>query len=130
MMNSAQQQLPGASQNEGPTDVKGLILQLWSLQKRVYGSQWKRDIEATLPDYVTYIVEELGEVLKESNHKKHKPKKSINMDALRKEIVDVIIYSLDLGGLVFETPEELVEAVSDKANYNNTRNDWSEDVLE
>lgn len=111
-------------QSQTTLSIEHIILELWAMQRTFYGIMWPKDTDTYTHKYVAYIQGELAEVMQETNFKDHKAKRPIDMEKLGEEIVDVIIYALDLGGVAFNSPEELLEAVAKKVQYNKSRQDW------
>ena len=54
-----------------------------------------------------------------------KPKKKIHLKALKKEIVDILIYVSALSGFIFESEDELIQIMREKVEENKTRTDWA-----
>lgn len=106
------------------SNEEAVFQQIAILQKRVFGSMWPRSLDNAVEQYVKYIHVEADEALRETNYKHHKKVQPIDMTRLKDEIADIAIYTFALAGVVFENYEEFFEAVQNKVNYNETRQDW------
>jgi|SRR5579859_571245 len=95
-----------------------------SLQRRVFGETWPRDIDEMISKYVKYIQVECVEALQCTNFKDHKRKQQIDLENLRDETVDIFIYAIAMAGCSFTSLDDFMSTVERKVQKNNTRQDW------
>ncbi len=94
------------------------------LQRRAFGAAWPWDVGEVVREYHTAIVVEATEALAHVSWRKHRKRTPTEVEGLREESVDVLIYALALCGVTHESYEDLVQSVSKKVQYNDTRTDW------
>lgn len=106
--------------------VRESYVKIHELQKRVFGECWPRDVDEMLQRYYILASKELSEVLEHTNFKQHKAKKPINFEEVGEEIIDVIIFTMAMAGVIYGPGnyDAFAEALSKKVGYNNVRPDW------
>lgn len=95
------------------------------LQRRGYGPEWdQRDFQQSFDRYMKFLHVELVEAQQLTNFKDHKKAHQIDVNSLREEIVDILLYTLNLSGLVFDNGDDLLDVVEWKMDKNTKRTDW------
>lgn len=117
-------------------DLKKIYSDLHALQVRAFGDKWKFEEDGTLTidsidlsmqKYALFIIVEAVEMLLETNWREHKAKREIDLAKLREELIDVVIYAMDAGTVLFPSYEAFLAQIQEKKEYNERRTDWSID---
>lgn len=117
-------------------DLKKIYSDLHALQVRAFGDKWKFEEDGTLTidsidlsmqKYALFIIVEAVEMLLETNWREHKAKREIDLAKLREELIDVVIYAMDAGTILFPSYEAFLAQIQEKKEYNERRTDWSID---
>lgn len=102
-------------------DFRDLYRSVREFQYRVNGELWPRDPDAETYSLAVRLADEAFEIIRETNYKPHKPIKPLDRDAIQKEIVDSVIYSLALANIWFEDADALLDGIIAKMQVNNDR---------
>jgi len=102
-----------------------LFDQAKNLQKRIYGSEWPQNLNQFILYYGMRLHMEVDEMIREVDYEPMtRKKKHVDIEALKKEIIDVFIFTTDVANTVFESYDQFIREVKEKMDYNERRQDW------